>query len=111
MGDGTTSARLSHGEDMDRVVVDIRSDSGSRASEIIADVRAVAETLYYPMKSVGFWDHREDMHLSRERAESRIQQWQQELAGIPLGQRVPEGNQELVTSSGRPPLLTKAGKQ
>jgi len=57
------------------------------------------------------FNHREDMHLSRERAESRVQQWQQELAGIPLGQRVPEGNQELVTSSGRPPLLTTSGKQ
>jgi hypothetical protein len=57
------------------------------------------------------FNHREDMYLSRERAESRIQQWQQELAGLPLGQRVPEGNHELVTSSARPPLLTTAGKQ
>ena len=57
------------------------------------------------------FNHREDMHLSRERAESRVQQWQQELAGIPLGQRVPEGNQELVTSSSQPPLLTTTGKQ
>ena len=44
-------------------MVDIQSDSGARATEIIADLRTAAETLYYPMKVVGFWDHRMDMHL------------------------------------------------
>ena len=34
-----------------------------RASEIIADLRTVAETLYFPMKMVGFRDHQQDMHL------------------------------------------------
>ena len=48
---------------MDRVTVDIEAEGGTRASEIIADLRTAAETLYFPMKLVGFWDHRADMHL------------------------------------------------
>ncbi len=48
---------------MDRVSINIETDSGIRASEIIADLRIAAETLYFPMKLVGFWDHRADMHL------------------------------------------------
>ncbi len=34
-----------------------------RASEIIADLRNVAETLYFPMRLAGFWDYQADMHL------------------------------------------------
>ena len=48
---------------MDRVTVNIEAEGGTRASEIIADLRTAAETLYFPMKLVGFWDHRADMHL------------------------------------------------
>jgi hypothetical protein len=48
---------------MDRVTIDIETDGGTRASEIVADLRSAAETLYYPMTLVGFWDHRHDMHL------------------------------------------------
>ncbi len=48
---------------MDRIVVDIKTEGESRASEIIADLRTAAETLYYPMRLVGFWDHRQDIHL------------------------------------------------
>ena len=48
---------------MDRVTVNIETQGGIRASEIIADLRAAAETLYYPMTLVGFWDYRADMHL------------------------------------------------
>ncbi len=48
---------------MDKVVVHIDTQGGVRASEIIADLRAAAETLYYPMQLVGFWDRRADMHL------------------------------------------------
>ena len=48
---------------MDRVTVNIEAEGGTRASEIIADLRSAAETLYFPMKLVGFWDHRADMHL------------------------------------------------
>ena len=48
---------------IDRITVAIETDGDSRASEILADLRSVAETLYYPMKLVGFWDHHADMHL------------------------------------------------
>jgi hypothetical protein len=34
-----------------------------KATEIISDLRIVAETLYGPMKMVGFWDRQEGMHL------------------------------------------------
>ena len=43
---------------MDRVTINIETQGGLRASEIIADLRAAAETLYYPMTLVGFWDYR-----------------------------------------------------
>lgn len=48
---------------IDKATVAIETDSEARASEIIADLRSVAETLFYPMKLVGFWDHRANMHL------------------------------------------------
>ena len=48
---------------MDRVTIAIKTEGGSRPSEIIADLRAVAETLYFPMRLVGFWDSQADMHL------------------------------------------------
>ena len=48
---------------MDAVTIDIRTETNLRATEIIADLRAVAETLYYPMQVVGFWDYQMDMHL------------------------------------------------
>lgn len=41
-----------------RVTVDIHVHTGSdfRATEIVADLRNVAETLFFPMKCAGFWD-------------------------------------------------------
>ena len=48
---------------MDRVTITIATEGGSRPSEILADLRAVAETLYFPMRLVGFWDSRIDVHL------------------------------------------------
>ena len=68
MEDGTTSlpdATKGYGERdcMERVTVTIKAQGGTRASEIIADLRAAAETLYYPMTLVGFWDYRAKMHL------------------------------------------------
>ena len=48
---------------MNSVVVSLTTGSGYRASEVIADLRNAAETLYFPMKLVGFWDVREDVHL------------------------------------------------
>ena len=41
---------------MEVVEVVIKSDGAFRATEILADLRNVAETLYFPMKLVGFWD-------------------------------------------------------
>lgn len=48
---------------MDRVTIDIKSIGEIRASEIVADLRAAAETLYFPMKLVGFWDYRQNFHV------------------------------------------------
>ena len=48
---------------MERVVVQIASDGDYRATETVADLRNAAETLYFPMRLVGFWDTRADMHL------------------------------------------------
>ena len=48
---------------MDKVILKIESESGIRATEIISDLRNVAETLYYPMQLVGFWDYQLDLHL------------------------------------------------
>ena len=50
---------------MDRLTIRIEGDGagGARASEILADLRAAAETLYFPMKVVGFWDCGADLHL------------------------------------------------
>jgi hypothetical protein len=63
---------------VDRVTVNIETRSGMRASEIIADLRTVAETLYFPMKMVGFRDHQQDMHLCPH--EERQQTCPHELA-------------------------------
>ncbi len=48
---------------MDRVIIRIETESGTRASETIADIRNATETLYFPMRLVGFWDHQADLHL------------------------------------------------
>ena len=48
---------------MNKVVIRIDTDGGARASEILADLRTSAETLYFPMKLVGFWDRQADIHL------------------------------------------------
>jgi len=48
---------------MDQVEIEINSIGGTRASEILADLRTVVETLYFPMTLSGFWDYKEDLHL------------------------------------------------
>ena len=48
---------------MDRVTVDIRTEGEMRASETVPELRAAAEALYAPMRLVGFWDGRLDIHL------------------------------------------------
>ena len=57
---------------MNTVNVTIEPNAPYRATEIIADLRNVAEGLYLPMKLVGFRDSRADIHLcpQEERRES-----------------------------------------
>ena len=45
------------------VQVNIEEHEVFRPSEIIADLRAAAEALFFPLKMVGFWDSHADMHL------------------------------------------------
>ena len=47
---------------MEYITVSV-GQSQSRATEVISDLRIVAETFFGPMKMVGFWDRQEDMHL------------------------------------------------
>ena len=48
---------------MTSVTVDIHTESGFRATEILADLRNVAEVLFYPMMCVGFWDGPSGGHI------------------------------------------------
>ena len=49
---------------MEHIEVSIRTDGAFRATEVIADLRNVAETLFNPMRLVGFWDQQAGgMHL------------------------------------------------
>ncbi len=48
---------------MDRATIRVDVEGAARASEIIADLRTAAETLYFPMRVVGFWDHGSELHL------------------------------------------------
>lgn len=49
---------------MHRIQINIETEGGFRATEIIADLRNVVETLFNPFKLVGFWDSQADgMHL------------------------------------------------
>ncbi len=41
---------------MERVSVSIESDGSFRATEVIADLRNVAELMFNPLRLVGFWD-------------------------------------------------------
>jgi hypothetical protein len=51
-------------KDMNHVQINIEADGGFRATEVIADLRIVAETLFSPLKLVGFWDGQANgMHL------------------------------------------------
>lgn len=57
---------------MNTVNITIEPNAPYRATEIVADLRNVAESLYFPMKLVGFRDTRADIHLcpQEERRES-----------------------------------------
>ncbi len=47
---------------MDTVEIDIRTNSGYRPTEMTADLRNAAETIYFPMKAVAYWDVRAKDH-------------------------------------------------
>jgi|TARA_B110000263_G_C15217036_1_gene468034 hypothetical protein len=47
---------------LDFVTLDINGGT-FRPTEILSDLRIAAETLYSPMKMVGFWDSVQEMHL------------------------------------------------
>ena len=46
-----------------RIVVNLDGPAEYRGTEIIGDLRVIAETLYYPFKFVGFWDGQTGNHL------------------------------------------------
>jgi hypothetical protein len=41
---------------VERVSVHITTEGGFRATEIMADLRNVAKTLYHPLRPISFWD-------------------------------------------------------
>ena len=47
---------------MESVEIAITTTSGYRATEVVADLRNAVEALYFPMKSVGYWDVRAGDH-------------------------------------------------
>ena len=51
---------------MEKATVRIETDSPFRPSEIMGDLRIVAETLYHPMRLVGFWDAAANTHMCPE---------------------------------------------
>lgn len=52
---------------MERIVVSIETGGPFRATEAMADLRNVAETLFFPMRFVAFWDAQADgAHLCRQ---------------------------------------------
>ena len=58
--DGTTSQIF---KAIEEVTLDIKGQGVLRPTEIISDLRIVAETFYGPMKMVGFWDYQKDLIL------------------------------------------------
>lgn len=48
---------------MNIIKVTFTGDTEFRPSEIVADLRSAAETLFFPMRMCGFWDQAADIHL------------------------------------------------
>lgn len=47
-----------------KIAVEVENHPVFVASHILADLRIVAETLFYPLRQVGFWDRQADgMHF------------------------------------------------
>ena len=73
---------------MDQVTITLETQSETRASEIPADLRNVAETLYYPMKLVGLWTTNPKMHICP-----------QEERNQPCPHNLPVGSPEYISYS------------
>ena len=73
---------------MNTVNITIEPNAPYRATEIVADLRNVAESLYFPMKLVGFRDVRAEIHLCPE-----------EERGESCPHRTPEGSLDTATYS------------
>lgn len=48
---------------MERIEIVIPRSASYQANEMIADLRNVAETLFHPMRMVGYWDEPSRDHL------------------------------------------------
>ena len=48
---------------MKTIHIEFTGDTEFRASEIMADLRTAAETLFFPLKMCGFWERAADLHL------------------------------------------------
>ena len=48
---------------MQEIIINISGKENYRPTEVLSDLRIVAETMYGPMKMVGFWDFEKDIHL------------------------------------------------
>lgn len=58
-GEGASGRR----DTLARIAVRLDGPAEYRGTEIIGDLRVIAETLYYPFKFVGFWDGQTGNHL------------------------------------------------
>ena len=57
-----------HGSALKTLVLRIETTGEFQASEIMADLRNVAETLFYPFRTVGYWDGPTTDHLCPQAA-------------------------------------------
>ena len=48
---------------METIEINLINNKKFRASEIVADLKSISETLYFPLKMVGFWDSHLNIHL------------------------------------------------
>lgn len=48
---------------MEQVAVELRTQGGFRASEIVADLQNAAVALYFPMRQVAYWDGSNQTHI------------------------------------------------
>ena len=56
-------ARESRPSALAQIKIHLETPPEYRGTEIIGDLRGVAETLFYPFKAVGFWDGQTGNHL------------------------------------------------